>query len=100
MKAKPEKRLLAERLRLEQGLSYGEISERIGVSKSTLSNWLKQIHLAPEQEERIRERMESNQSVFVAYARQINKERFAQFIQDVAIDRDRDRFARLAWIES
>jgi transcriptional regulator with XRE-family HTH domain len=76
MKAKPEKRLLAERLRLEQGLSYGEISERIGVSKSTLSNWLKQIHLAPEQEERIRERMESNQSVFVAYARQINKERF------------------------
>jgi len=78
IKAKPEKRLFAEQLRLEQGLSYNEISERIGVSKSTLSNWLKHVPLAPEQEERIQQRMESNQSVFVAYARQINKERFRQ----------------------
>ncbi len=52
MRAKSEKRLLAEQLRLKEGLSYNEISEQIGVSKSTLSNWLKHITLAPEQEER------------------------------------------------
>ncbi len=78
MKAKPKKRLLAEQLRLEQGLSYSEISEQIGVSKSTLSNWLKHVSLTPEQEERIQQRVESNQSIFVAHARQINKERFRQ----------------------
>ncbi|MEN9562735.1 MAG: hypothetical protein RIR73_979, partial [Chloroflexota bacterium] len=38
MKAKSEKRLLAEHLRTEQGFSYNEISEQIGVSKSTLSH--------------------------------------------------------------
>ncbi len=78
MRAKPKKRLLAEQLRLEQGLSYSEISEQIGISKSTLSNWLKHIILTPEQEERIQQRIESNQSVFVAHARQINLERFQQ----------------------
>jgi len=78
MKAKSEKRLLAEQLRLKEGLSYNEISEQIGVSKSTLSNWLKYALLSPEQEKRIQQRIESNQSVFVAHARQINQERFRQ----------------------
>jgi transcriptional regulator with XRE-family HTH domain len=78
MKAKSEKRLLAEQLRLEHGLSYSEISQQIGVNKSTLSNWLKHIHLAPEQDKRIQQRIEMNQSVFVAHARQINQERFRQ----------------------
>ena len=78
MKAKTKKRLLAEQLRLEQGLSYSEISEQLGVSKGTLSSWLKHIILTPEQEERIQQRIESNQSVFVAHARQINQERFQQ----------------------
>lgn len=76
MKVKSEKRRLAEQLRLEQGLTYNEISEQIGVSKSTLSNWLKHVHLAPEQNDRIQQRLESNQSAFVAYARQINQKRF------------------------
>ncbi len=76
MRAKSKKRLLAEQLRLGQGLSYSEISEQIGVSKGTLSNWLKHITLTPEQEERIQQRIESNQSVFVAHARQVNQERF------------------------
>jgi transcriptional regulator with XRE-family HTH domain len=78
MKVKSEKRLLAEQLRLEEGLTYGEISEQIGVSKSTLSNWLKNVHLSPDQEKRIQQRIENNQFAFVAYARQINKERFRQ----------------------
>jgi transcriptional regulator with XRE-family HTH domain len=76
MKMKSEKRMFAEQLRLEHGLSYSEISRRIGVSKSTLSNWLKHIDLTPEQETRIRQRLEANQSFFVAYAGQINRERF------------------------
>ncbi len=78
MKAKSDKRLLAEQLRLKDGLSYNEISEQIGVSKSTLSNWLKHINLEPEQEKRIQQRIENNQSVFVAHARQVNQERFRQ----------------------
>lgn len=76
MKGKSEKRLLAEQLRREQGYSYNEISEQIGVSKSTLSNWLKNISLTLEQEQRIQQHIEDNQSTFVANARQINKNVF------------------------
>ena len=60
MKGKSEKRLLAERLRRDQGYSYNEISEQIGVNKSTLSNWLKNISLTLEQEQRIQQRIEDN----------------------------------------
>lgn len=78
MKAKSEKRLLAEQLRLDHGLSYNEISEQTGVSKSTLSNWLKHISLTIEQEERIQQRLENNQAAFVATARKINQKRFQE----------------------
>lgn len=76
MKGKSEKRLLAEKLRLERGYSYNEISEQVGVSKSTLSGWLKHISLTLEQEQRIQRRIESNQSAFVATAVKINRERY------------------------
>jgi transcriptional regulator with XRE-family HTH domain len=76
MKAKSEKRLLAEHLRTEQGFSYNEISEQIGVSKSTLSHWLKNISLTIEQEERIQQRIKDNQASFVAQARKTNQKRF------------------------
>ncbi|HLO32614.1 MAG TPA: helix-turn-helix domain-containing protein [Anaerolineales bacterium] len=76
MRAKSEERLLAEKLRCEQGLSYNEIANLIGVSKSTLSHWLKNLPLTVEQEERIQKRVESNQTAFVATAWKINKERF------------------------
>jgi transcriptional regulator with XRE-family HTH domain len=76
MKGKSEKRLLAEQLRREQGYSYNEISEQVGVSKSTLSSWLKNIALTLEQEQRIQQRIENNQNTFVAVARKINKERY------------------------
>ncbi len=42
----------AVKLRLEQGLSYGEIKKRLGVAKSTLSYWLREF---PLKEERISE---------------------------------------------
>jgi transcriptional regulator with XRE-family HTH domain len=76
MKGKSEKRLLAEKLRVEQGYSYNEISEQVGVSKSTLSGWLKHISLTLEQEQRIQQRIEINQTAFVANARKTNKERY------------------------
>ena len=76
MKAKSEKRLLAEQLRLEQGFSYNEISEQTGISKSTLSNWLKHISLTFEQEKRIQQHVEDNQTSFVAQARLTNQKRF------------------------
>jgi transcriptional regulator with XRE-family HTH domain len=76
MKGKSEKRLLAEKLRLEHGFSYNEISEQIGVSKSSLSNWLKHISLTLEQEERIQQRITDNQASFIAQARRINQKRF------------------------
>ncbi|WKZ47196.1 MAG: hypothetical protein QY306_15390 [Anaerolineales bacterium] len=76
MKGKSEKRLLAERLRLERGYSYNEISNQLGVSKGTLSSWLKHIHLTPEQENRIQQRLNDNRSDFVAKARQSNRKRF------------------------
>lgn len=78
MKGKSEKRLLAEQLRREQGYSYNEISEQIGVSKSTLSHWLKHIFLTLEQEQRIQQRIEDNQTTFVANARQTNKRRYRE----------------------
>lgn len=76
MKAKSEKRLLAEHLRTELGFSYNEISEQVGVSKSTLSHWLKHISLTLEQEEKIQQRIEKNQAAFVAQARKTNQKRF------------------------
>lgn len=37
----------------KKGKSYGEISEKLGMPKSTLSGWLKNIELAPQQKKRI-----------------------------------------------
>jgi transcriptional regulator with XRE-family HTH domain len=68
MRVKPQKRIQAEMLRKEQGLSYSDISELIGVSKSTLSGWLKHIYLSDEQQEQLRMRMESNRASFAARA--------------------------------
>jgi len=77
MRAKPKKRQEAERLRREQGLSYNEIAARTGVSKSTLSYWLRDIPLKPEHEARLLERLRANRATFAARALPINKERYA-----------------------
>lgn len=49
---KLEQKLLAQSLR-QQGLSYGEIRQKIVVSKGTLSAWCKDIRLTKEQELRL-----------------------------------------------
>jgi hypothetical protein len=47
--AKPELRSEARRLRIEEGLSLREICQRLGVSKSSASLWVRDLELTPEQ---------------------------------------------------
>jgi len=75
MRAKPENRILAEKLRVEQGLSYNEISSLTGTSKSTLSGWLKGLLLTEEQRLKLQEKMEANRSTFAQRAWLVNRER-------------------------
>jgi transposase-like protein len=44
----------ARRLRCEEGLSVREITQRLGVSKSSVSRWVRNVPLTPEQQERLR----------------------------------------------
>lgn len=46
---KPEEREAARRLRQEQGLSVNEICKRLGVAKSSVSVWVRDIQLTAEQ---------------------------------------------------
>ena len=77
MRAKSKRRLEAERLRLDEGLSYNEISTRMNISKSTLSYWLRDLALTPEHEERLKMRLQDNRQSFAARAWPINRERHA-----------------------
>jgi transcriptional regulator with XRE-family HTH domain len=47
---KPEERAEARRLRSEQGMSLGAIAARLGVSKASVSLWVRDIELTAEQE--------------------------------------------------
>ena len=47
-------RELARQIRQEQGLSIIEIAEKIGVAKSSVSTWVRDILLSPEHEEALR----------------------------------------------
>jgi transposase len=78
MRAKPERQLEAERLRREEGLSYKEIMERTGISKSTLSHWLRDIELQPEQAGRLQQRLIENRQQFAARAWPVNRTRHQQ----------------------
>lgn len=78
MRAKSQHRLRAERLRAEEGLSYKEIAARTGLSKSTLSHWLRDIPLQPEHESRLKERMRANRAGLAARAWSTNRQRYLQ----------------------
>lgn len=54
---KAEVKFLAVKLR-KRGLSYKEILKKIDVSKSTLSLWLREIELTPEQKNRLENKMD------------------------------------------
>ncbi|HVM16448.1 MAG TPA: helix-turn-helix domain-containing protein [Gaiellaceae bacterium] len=51
---KTRERELARRLRREEGLSVKEIERRLGVSRSSVSVWVRDVRLTPEQRERLR----------------------------------------------
>jgi transcriptional regulator with XRE-family HTH domain len=76
MRTKPDRRLEAEKLRREQGLSYREIEALTGISRSTLSHWLRDIPLAPEQQARLNERLRANRATFAARAWKVNRDRY------------------------
>jgi len=78
MRPKSSQRLVAEKLRREQGLSYREIAFRLNISKSTLSGWLKEITLAPGQAARLQKRLQENRVGFAARALPINRQRYTQ----------------------
>jgi len=78
MRSRSEERLKAERLRREEGLSYSEIAAQTGISKSTLSNWLRDIALKPEYEARLQARLRANRAAFAARAWPINRLRHEQ----------------------
>jgi hypothetical protein len=78
MRAKSDRRITAETLRRNQGLSYREIEALTGINRSTLSGWLKAIPLSPEQEARLLERLRANRSTFAARALPINRDRHRQ----------------------
>ena len=78
MRAKSSQRILAEKLRRAQGLSYREISSRLNLSKSTLSGWLKDVTLTPGQEARLEKRQQENRAGFAARASAINHQRYKQ----------------------
>jgi transcriptional regulator with XRE-family HTH domain len=53
---KTEERGLARRLRHEEGLPIKEIARRVGVSKSSVSLWVRDIELTEEQQQVLRDR--------------------------------------------
>ncbi len=75
MRAKSSKRLEAEHLRRDEGLSYNEIASQLGVNKSTLSYWLRDLALSDQHKERLQERLAANRRAFAARAWPINRER-------------------------
>lgn len=54
--AKPQSRQAARQLRQEKGLSIKEIAAELGVSKSSVSTWVRDIQLTPQQQARLDER--------------------------------------------
>ncbi|MDR3547623.1 MAG: hypothetical protein P4M11_05025 [Candidatus Pacebacteria bacterium] len=63
------RRLEAHKMRLE-GFSYGEISQELGIAKSTLSGWFKDLVL----NDRAKERLESRKSVGTEHLIRLNKQ--------------------------
>ncbi len=53
---KTHERELARRLRQEEGAAVGEIAERLGVSKSSVSLWVRDIELSEAQQEALLQR--------------------------------------------
>lgn len=82
---KSPRRQLAEKLRIEEGLSYSEITARTGISQSTLSGWLRHIRLTPAQQARLDAKLRAHRAGFGARVWPMHRKRF---------DEARERAAR------
>src|SRR3989338_6636865 len=76
--SKPDLKRQAINLR-KRGLSYLEINRKIGVSKSTLSYWLKDIKLSPEQ----RQRLYTKEIRYLSFGAQSQRERRKREIEQI-----------------
>lgn len=77
-KAKTQERLEAMRLRQEKGLSVNKIAEVLGVSKSSVSNWVRDVPLTNQQRHQLRE----------------NKRKYGNIHQGSITNRDKHRKIR------
>ena len=76
--SKPDLKRQAINLR-KRGLSYLEINRKIGVSKSTLSYWLKDIKLSPEH----RQRLYTKEIRYLSFGAQSQRERRKREIEQI-----------------
>ena len=70
----------------KEGLSYREIKQKIGVSKSTLSGWLKVVELTPKQ----KERLYAKQIEILSRGPQSQKERRLREVEKIVADSERE----------
>lgn len=66
----------------EKGFSYSEINRRVPVSKSTLSLWLRNIKLTPDQKARLKEKIGKNQPYGAKAQREIRIKRTKKIINN------------------
>lgn len=84
MAAKSARRLLAEKLGIEEGLSYSEITARTGIGQSTLSGWLRHIQLTPAQQARLDGKLKAHRAGFGARVWPIHRDRFDRAREEAA----------------
>jgi transposase len=77
MKSRVQDKIQAIALRM-QGYSYSQIKERLGVSKSLLSGWLKYVNLNKEQEQILYQNLTNRSKKGVAKAVEVNTEKRKQ----------------------
>jgi len=66
---KIKEREKARNIRIEQGLSIGKIASELGVSKSSVLKWVKDIQLTPEQNKKLKSRTYPDHSIQINLCR-------------------------------
>jgi hypothetical protein len=88
---KTRERQLARRLRREEGAAINEIASRVGVSKSSVSLWVRDIELTPEQQQALLERNPAYNRQHSGWAKAAEHRR----AERLGYQEDGRRFARL-----
>lgn len=80
MDDKANRKLLARNLRTE-GLSYKEIANKIGVSKSVVGHWVRDIDLSGSQIERLKENEKRNRELFGKINKEIKRSKRKNIVE-------------------